>query len=239
MFLSKIELSEMLAENDFNIQDIGIKKIIVYIIMQDGRSVYDLLSSTFIKQSYEMLVKGGCNNKDKKTLPIKVNYVLDGLGNFPLIKDISDMVITTNYNIRLHITIQSLEQLSAQYGGKVTEIVKTGCANWFFLGSKEIQLLKDISELCGNIKVKTRGDRNEEKTLISVSELRRLKMGEVLIMYNRERPYKTYMPDISDYTNWENVNCDEETIIKRNKIHVFNVQRYIEQLKNEKRSDVK
>ena len=56
-------------------------------------------------------------------------------------------------------------------------------------------MLNEISELCGEIRTPEGGVRK----LISVSELQRFKMGEMLIMHDRLYPYVTYMPDISEY----------------------------------------
>ena len=54
---------------------------------------------------------------------------------------------------------------------------------------------EEISDLCGDI----RTVEGVIRRLISVSELQRLKMGELLVMHDRLYPYVTYMPDISEY----------------------------------------
>jgi len=66
-----------------------------------------------------------------------------------------------------------------------------------FLTSKELALLNEISELCGNV---VNGD-GQARRLISVSELQRLnkEKGEVLIMHARQYPVITEMADISMY----------------------------------------
>lgn len=232
-FSSKAELSKMLAYSDFKMENIGSEKTIVYIIMQDEKSTYHPLVSAFIKQCYEVLI--GTAQEYKGRLPIRTNFVLDEFANLPPISDMSNMITAArSRNIRLNLIIQGAEQLSAQYGKETAEVIKGNCTNWFFLISKELQLLKDISELCGNTEVRTGFNEYREKPLISVSQLQRFEIGEILIRRDREHPYKAFLPDISEYTYWTQENGIDEVVNKRDEVHIFDIQEYVKKVKKEK-----
>ena len=53
LFASRANLSEMLANNDFDMRDIGRKKTAVFIVIQDEKTTYHSLVTIFLKQCYE------------------------------------------------------------------------------------------------------------------------------------------------------------------------------------------
>lgn len=235
-FSSKTELSKMLAYSDFKMGNIGVEKTIVYIIMQDEKSTYHPLVSAFIKQCYEVLI--GTAQEYEGKLPINTNFVLDEFANLPPIADMSNMITAArSRNIRINLIIQGFGQLDAQYGKETAEVIKGNCTNWFFLISKELQLLKEISELCGNTEIRTRFNEYKEKPLISVSQLQRFEIGEILIRRDREHPYKTFLPDISKYTQWVQENYIDEIVNQREAIHIFDIQEFVK--KEKKKSQMK
>ena len=52
LFASRANLSEMLANNDFDMRDIGKKKTAVFIVIQDEKTTYHSLVTIFLKQCY-------------------------------------------------------------------------------------------------------------------------------------------------------------------------------------------
>lgn len=234
IFSSKIELSKMLSYSDFSMSEIGTKKTAVFIIMQDEKSTYHPLVSAFIKQCYEVLI--GTAQEHGGSLPIRTNFVLDEFANLPPITDMSNMITAArSRNIRLNLIIQGAEQLNAQYGKETAEVIKGNCSNWFFLISKELQLLKDISELCGITEEQIGINEFRERPLVSISQLQRLKIGEILIRRDREHPFRAFLPDISEYSYWD---CTECNLNERKKIRedvcVFDIEKYVKKIKHEK-----
>lgn len=75
---------------------------------------------------------------------------------------------------------------------KETETILANCTNWIFLTTRELSLLKDISDLCG---------KKEQKPILSVAQLQRLDKedGEALILSGRNKPYIAQLPDIELY----------------------------------------
>ena len=56
VFTSQDNLSQMLSHSDFIMEDIGRKKTVVYIIIQDEKRTYHPLATAFIRQCYEVLI---------------------------------------------------------------------------------------------------------------------------------------------------------------------------------------
>lgn len=234
IFSSKIELSKMLSHSDFSMAEIGTKKTAVFIIMQDEKSTYHPLVSAFIKQCYEVLI--GTAQEYGGELPIRTNFVLDEFANLPPITDMSNMITAArSRNIRLNLIIQGAEQLNAQYGKETAEVIKGNCSNWFFLISKELQLLKDISELCGVTEEQIGINEFRERPLVSISQLQRLKIGEILIRRDREHPFRAILPDISEYSYWDSTEYNpDERKKSREDVCIFDIKEYVKKVKKEK-----
>lgn len=200
-FIVNQQLQNMMSSTTFDITSIGKKKTIVYIIMSDEKDTYYFLVSMLIKQIYECLIKEA-QKTITKSLPLRVNYVLDEFASLPRIDNFEQaMAAARSRNIRFFIVVQNLGQLEQKYGKTGAEIIKGNCNDWVFLTSKELSLLREISELCGN-----KISHNSVKPLISISELQRLKKSykttETLILNSRNNPFITELADISCYENF-------------------------------------
>lgn len=234
VYCNQIELSKMLSASDFIMSDIGTEKTAIFIIMHDEKSSYHPLVSAFIKQCYEELI--GTAHKHNGVLPIRVNLVLDEFANLPPITDMSNMITAArSRKIRINLIIQGSQQLAEHYGKETAEVIKGNCTNWIFLTSKELPLLKELSELCGQTFEQYEFKNPKERPLISVAQLQRFKVGEMLIKRDRQYPFKTYLPDISEYFEWnqENMESDdtENTVYNREDISVFNLKEFVKEEK--------
>ncbi len=200
IFNTQEKLTKMLSGNTIDMRSIGREKTAVYVIVPDEKTTYHFLVTTFIKQVYEVLISEAQKEKDFK-LPVRVNFVLDEFCNMPRIPDMPSMISAArSRNMRYYLVAQSLHQLRGKYG-EDADTIKGNCDNWVFLTSKELDLLNEISELCGYI---VTADKRQRK-LISVSELQRLdkEKGEALIMHARQYPIITEMADIDLYESFK------------------------------------
>ncbi|MFA5410232.1 MAG: type IV secretory system conjugative DNA transfer family protein [Bacilli bacterium] len=198
IFATTEHLSEMLSYSDFDMKDIGRKKTAVFIIIQDEKKTYHALATIFIKQCYETLIDVAQDNGGK--LPIRTNFILDEFANMPPLKDVTTMITAArSRQIRFNMVIQNFAQLNQVYGKEDAETIKGNCSNLVYLMSKELQALEEISKLCGEKKVKEKDGKEVGKPLINISELQRLKIGEVIIIKDRSYPLKTKLPDMSEY----------------------------------------
>ncbi len=196
IFTANEKLSEMLSDTSFDIRRIGRERTAVYIIVPDEKTTYHFLVTMFLKQVYEIMIEEAQQEKNR-ALPIRVNFVLDEFCNIPAIPDMPSMVSAArSRNMRYFLVVQSMHQLRGKYGDDA-ETIKGNCDNWVFLTSKELSLLNEISELCGNVTLPD----GRQRRLISVSELQRFdkERGEALIMHARQYPIISEMPDILQY----------------------------------------
>lgn len=191
MFSSQDALIDMLSSNDVDFSQIGKKKTAVFIILPDEKTTYHKLVSIFIKQCYEQLIMTAQNETNAK-LPVRVNFVLDEFSSLPTIVDFPSMITASrSRNIRFDLVIQSEHQLKSKYKND-SETIKSNCSNWIFLTSRELPLLKELSEMAGT------GPHGD--ALISISKLQRLskELGEALVFHDRSFPRITRLKDISD-----------------------------------------
>ena len=198
LYTSQENLSKMLSFSSFNIRDIGTTPTIVYMIIQDEKSTYHPLASTFIKQCYEVLVDVATANGGK--LERRTNVILDEFGNLPPIIDMKSIVSAArSRNIRLTLAIQSHKQLESVYAEAEADVIKNNCNNYVYLYGRDLHTLKEISELCGQREEQIDVNQFEQKPLISTSQLQRLKDGEAIMLTRENFPYKAFLPDISQY----------------------------------------
>lgn len=187
-------LIRMLSVNNVRFTDLGESKTIVYIIMPDEKTTLHAVVSLIIKHCYEQLIDFA-QVHEGNTLPTRVNFLLDEFSNLPAIPDMSAMISAArSRNIRFHLIVQGLHQLSSKYGIDEAQTIKGNCGNWVFLTSRELPLLQEIRDLCGT-------NIHTGEPLITVSQLQRLNKdrGEALMLIGRQYPFIAHLPDISEY----------------------------------------
>lgn len=200
MFSIQPNLLDMLGDSDLNMSMIGRKPTAIFLVVPDEKTGYHGLVSLFVKQSYEYMIFDAQNQAERDgfhvgTLSNRVNYVLDEFSSLPTIRDFPAMVTAArSRNIRFTLVIQSKHQLIQRYKDE-TDTIQTNCNNWIFLTGRELQLLEEISSLCG----KTLEDNPQP--ILSVSDLQRLDKdaGEALLLCGRSKPCITRLADIEKY----------------------------------------
>lgn len=194
-FMIQPNLLEMLSHSSISMDCVSETKTIVYLIMPDEKTSYHQLVTLFIKQSYEYLIYKAQVNPDGK-MKIRVNYILDEFSSLPTIKDFPAMITAArSRNIRFNLVIQSKHQLLERYREE-TDTIQSNCTNWIFFTSREIQLLEELSMLCGKCS-------NEEKFVLPLASLQHFnkEKGEALILSGRLYPYISLLADIDKYDN--------------------------------------
>ena len=236
LFASRAKLSEMLSYSDFNIEDIGRKKTALFIIIQDEKKTYHSLVTILLKQIYETLIDVAQNNSGK--LPVRTNFLLDEFANMPPLKDVTTMITAARSRLmRFTMIIQNFAQLNEVYGEQNAETIKGNCGNTIYLISTELRALEEISKMCGEIKVKTGKDEKEKeetRPLITISDLQKLKMNEVIIRRLRMAPFKTKLtPDYK--MNWgrtyKKAELNEIPERIRREVKTFDVREFVKKQK--------
>ena len=188
LFSSRDDLSEMLAYSDFDMKDIGRKKTAVFMIVQDEKKTLHPLATIFIKQCYETLIDVA--QEAGGHLPYRTNFILDEFANMPPLKDVTTMVTAArSRHIRFDFIIQNFAQLTKVYGKEDAETIKGNC-NILYLISSELQALEELSKMCGEVKSKDK-EKTSSTPLVTVSDLQRMPMGQVIWLRLRMMPFKT------------------------------------------------
>lgn len=187
-------LLDMLSFNDIDYGALTNHPTAFYLILPDEKTGYHGLVSLFVKQSYEFLIHLAQDKFSRnQDLGIRVNYILDEFSSLPTINDFSAMITAArSRNVRFNLFLQSKHQLRLRYGDD-SDTIMSNCENWIFLASRELDFLREVSELCGDC------GANTKRPLLSVSDLQRFDKdkGEALLLCGRNKPMITYLADIS------------------------------------------
>lgn len=199
-FILRKSLSQVLSKSSFDLRKIGQEKTAIYIIVPDENTTLHFLVAAFVKQVYSVLISEAQRYKTNQ-LPMRLNFLLDEFCNIPTIPDMPAMISAArSRNIRFFLMIQSMNQLKNKYHESAHTIIGN-CEIYAFLFSREIELLEEISKLCGEIQFSDSNGGVRYSPLITVDALQRLskEKGEVLFLYGRNRPFVSVLPDIDDY----------------------------------------
>ena len=232
LFASRANLSEMLANNDFDMRDIGKKKTAVFIVIQDEKTTYHSLVTIFLKQCYETLISVAQESGGK--LPHRTNFILDEFANMPPLKDVTTMVTAArSRNMRFTFIIQNFAQLYEVYGKENGETIKGNCGNIVYLISSELSALEEISKMCGEVKSKEK-EKTSSTPLVTVSDLQRMKQWETIVIRIRMMPFKTKLtPNFK--MDWGH-NFPKAKFPQREKkeIGIFDLKGFVEKKREEK-----
>ena len=204
IFQIRPSLLNMLSSSSEIFEEIDHKPTAVFLILPDEKTAYHGLASLLIKQSYEYIIfkaQKRAGDIMGAGTDVRLNYILDEFSSLPTINDFPAMITAArSRNIRFNIFIQSKHQLELKYG-KDSETIQANCGNWIFLSSRELNLLEELSRLCGNEK-----KDKPSIPLVSVSDLQRLDKnhGEALVLSGRLRPHISRLLDINVYDKMNN-----------------------------------
>ena len=243
LFAARENLSEMLSHSDFDFEDIGSKKTAVFIIVQDEKKTYHSLVTIFLKQCYEALVDYAQKNGGQ--LPYRTNFILDEFANMPPLKDVDTMVSAArSRKMRFYFVIQNYAQLAEIYGKEKGDTIRGNCTNIIYLISTEMAALEEISKMCGEYEIKEKDkdgkEKKETRPLITVSDLQRLNMWEIIVLRLRMNPFRTKIkPNFSiDWGPTEkdgNASYPERT---KEPVHIFDLKGYVDAKRQEKMNNL-
>lgn len=198
-FLVQPSLVDMLSEDTLDLPSLRVCPMAVFLILPDEKTSHHNLASLFIKQSYEQVIRDSQLKRGEPGSFIRLNYVLDEFSSLPVIADFPAMITASrSRGIRFLLIAQSRHQLVLRYREEA-ETIMTNCVNWLFLASREIELLKIVSDLCGETKSES------PRKVMSVTDLQRLKKneGEILVIRDRLKPYLGHLLDAKDVIGGE------------------------------------
>ncbi len=193
------------SKNEMELESFADKPTVLFIKIPDEKVIRHSIATMFISQLYKILVTVA----DKKggTLPREVHFILDEFANMPAIVDFQTMItVARSRRIYFTLILQSYSQLVIKYKEEVATTVKDNCNIHVFIASNDQSTLKEFSERCGNISIKTtttsinKGKKDDQSStsvnvnidtrpLIYPAELGSLK-DEMIVSILKQQPLK-------------------------------------------------
>lgn len=232
-------IADMTSKQDHIIEDIGIKKTAVFLIIPDEISTRNVLATLYIDQVYQSLVE--LANKEGGRIPRRVNILLDEFGNLPPIPDFdTKLTVAGGRGIRFNLGVQDISQIKKLYKDK-HQTITGNCHNWIYLKTADVQTAKLISEKTGKYTVETENSSSSTQSkghslshgvgltgrpLLLPDEILRWNLNESLVLPISNFPARYPLPDLSywnansdfGFANTGDVDQDIETnrqIIKK------------------------
>lgn len=186
----------LLCGNDLDMWSLDQPKTAIFLLLPDETSACVTQASLLTCQVYRQL----CLLSDLRwegRLPCRWNFLLEEFGNLDLGEDAGRLFSAgRSRNIRAMAVIQDLSQLIARCGANEARTIRFNCENWVYLHSRDLDTLRELSELCGTRRLLSLG---YSEPVASVSELQRIPMGQALVLHGRERPFLTELAPIWEY----------------------------------------
>jgi type IV secretion system protein VirD4 len=196
--------------------DIVDRKTALFILVPDTDKTYNFIAAMLYTQLFDTL----CFIADDKyngRLPIHYRCLLDEFANIGMIPDFEILIATIrSREISVSPILQTVSQLKSIYKDNADTIIGN-CDSFIFLGGKEKQTLKDVSEMLGKATIdalsvnENRGrDRSSSlnysilgRELMTMDELAVMDGGECIVTIRGARPFKSKKFDITAHKNYK------------------------------------
>ena len=245
-------MQKITTSNSFTFEDLGDKKLAIYVITSTTDSTYDFVSTIFFTQMFQKIFSYA--DKNGGTLNNQVYFLLDEFANIGQIPDFQKKIsVTRQLGISISIVIQALDQLEALYKEDYETIIGN-CDTQLFLGSQSIKTCEYISKSLGQktIRYKSKSISKDSKErekqgvsiseqiqgreLMTVDELKRLPNDDEILIIRSLKPirakkawYFKYHPmrEVADRYKIHNVSEMPKT--KDVPIHIMDVQAHLKE----------
>lgn len=247
-------MQRITTSNNIKFDDLGKKKLAIYVITSTSDSTYDFISTMFFSQMLQKLFLQADRNGG--TLNNQVYFLLDEFANIGQIPDFErKLSVTRSMGISISIVIQALDQLESLYKENFETIVGN-CDTQLFLGSQSIKTCEYFSKSLGQktIKIQSKSiskdkdgktkqgvsvsEQRQGRELMTVDELKRLDPNEEIIVVRGLRPirakkawYYKYHPERDNAKRFEIHDIKEMPKTEILPIKIMDVQKHFENVK--------
>ena len=210
------ELRDLTMYDELQLDTLGDKKTVLFLIMSDTDSTFNFLISMVYTQLFNLLCDKADDVYDGK-LPIHVRCLIDECANIGQIPNLEKLVATIrSREISACLVLQARSQLKAIYKDNADTIVGN-MDSQIFLGGSEPTTLKDLSEMLGKETIDsfntsdTRGNSPSYGTsfqklgheLLSRDELAVLDGGKCILQLRGVRPFLSDKYDLTQHPNYK------------------------------------
>lgn len=198
MFNQNPKLAAMCSHSTFTLEDLVKPKTALFLVTDDSSSTADPILGMIINEILSYLYDKAYHSKNER-LSVRMNLVLDEFASIPINQMDRYLATSRSRNIRFYLCVQSLALLKERYDNP--EKLLSNCASTLYLGSTELELLKDLEAKLGTTCITPDG---KERPLCSQAELMTLKKTwgykEAIYMNLAEGiRYCTMLPSIEAY----------------------------------------
>ena len=210
------ELRDLTMYDELQLDTLGDKKTVLFLIMSDTDSTFNFLISMVYTQLFNLL----CDKADDVyggKLPIHVRCLIDECANIGQIPNLEKLVATIrSREISACLVLQAKSQLKAIYKDNADTIIGN-MDSQIFLGGSEPGTLKDLSEMLGKETIDafntsdTRGNSLSYGTnysklgheLLSRDEIAVLDGGKCILQLRGVRPFLSDKYDLTQHPNYK------------------------------------
>ena len=210
------ELRDLTIYDELQLDTLGDKKTVLFLIMSDTDSTFNFLISMVYTQLFNLL----CDKADDVyggKLPIHVRCLIDECANIGQIPNLEKLVATIrSREISACLVLQAKSQLKAIYKDNADTIIGN-MDSQIFLGGSEPGTLKDLSEMLGKETIDafntsdTRGNSPSYGTnysklgheLLSRDEIAVLDGGKCILQLRGVRPFLSDKYDLTQHPNYK------------------------------------
>ena len=202
------EVAEFTSFSDFDLKDIGDRKVILYVIIPVMDTTFENLTNLFFTQMFSELYKLASDHHAH--LPNEVDFLLDefvNLGKFPKYEEF--LATCRGYGIGVSTICQSLTQMQALYGKDKAESILGNNAVKICMNATNEATAEYFSDLLGQATVKVRSgsqstshgreSNNSSKSdsynytsrkLMTPDEIMQMNENQEILIFSNERPLK-------------------------------------------------
>lgn len=147
------EIAAMTAGSDFQLGDLGRRRIALFLVIPDHHSTYQALTSLFFDQAFQELITEA--DEQGGRLPFEVRMMLEEMANIGRIPDLEKRLATIrSRGLLVEMILQTVGQLKALYGEAWNTI--TGCSDTIVaLAANDQETAEWISKRLGTMTIRT------------------------------------------------------------------------------------
>ncbi|PGQ88333.1 VirD4-like conjugal transfer protein, CD1115 family [Priestia megaterium] len=233
------DVCEFTNANDFLFEDLGSKKMIVYVMIPIADNEFKPLITTFFTQMFSELYR--LADKNLGELPTPVMLLLDEFANIGKLSNFESRISTTrSLKIEVTLVLQDTSQLEKVYGKESAREIMSNCDTTILLKASEPASAKYFSQRAGKTTIKmvnkskssgsksnstTESDTYMGRDLITPDEVERLNRNYELLFIVGERPMKIKKPWTNKIKAFKGLQRQQ---VSRDKYPVPNRGRYFE-----------
>lgn len=210
------EVREITMFDELELDTLGERKSILFLIMSDTDSTFNFLISMIYTQLFNLLCEKA-DDEHNGRLPYHVRCLIDEAANIGQIPNLEKLMATIrSREISACLVLQAQSQLKALYKDSADTIIGN-CDSRIFLGGSEPTTLKELSEALGQETIDTyntgesRGRETSHslnyqklgKKLMTIDELSVLDGSKCVLQLRGVRPFLSNKYDITKHPNYK------------------------------------